>query len=130
MQLEARPAPRCLESTIVDFFCDERADPARVGTGKKSAQLCTFAEGRPARVPVMARPLACMPRLRLVPAVAITFFGSVCGPCAGVAPESPPQAAQEAAGDAQAPKPAQHSRQRVRCTECRHAAGNRRRPET
>jgi len=96
MRLEARPAPRCLE-------CGQPFDRERV--------------------PVMARPLSRMPGSRLVPAVSVTLYGSVCGPCAGVAPESPPQAAQEAAGEAMTPKPADAPRQLVRCTDCRHAAG-------
>ena len=58
------------------------------------------------REPAASRPLRRLPPSRVMPAVAVTLYGSVCGPCAEVTPESPAEAAQEGARDAQAPKPA------------------------
>lgn len=79
------------------------------------------------RAPAASRPLRRLPPSRVVPAVAVTFYGSVCGLCAGVTPESRAEAAQEGAHGAQATRPAvampPEARALVRCTDCRHAAG-------
>jgi len=75
----------------------------------------TFEAGR---APAASRPLRRLPSARVAPAVAVTLYGGICRSCAGVTPESPPQAAQEAAGRAMT----DHARQWVHCTDSRHAA--------
>lgn len=79
------------------------------------------------REPAASRPLLRLPPSRVVPGVAVTLYGSVCGRCAGVTPESHAEAAQEGAHGAQASRPAcampPEARALVRCTDCQHAAG-------